>query len=70
MHHSTDACTLWSYTFMKGYGPSTTRWMFSHKMMLPYSTVGSSAHLTVLRGRRGVRSSSTKEKMAASGLSR
>ena len=55
MHHSTDACTLWSYTFMKGYGPSTTRWMFSHKMMPPYSTVGSSAHLTVLRGRRGVR---------------
>ena len=35
-----------------------------------YSTVGSSAHLTVLRGRRGERSSSTKEKMAASGLSR
>ena len=68
--HSTVAGIPCSHTFRKGYGPSTIRCAFSHSITPPYSTVGSSAHFTVLRGRRGARSSRTKESMAASGLSR
>ena len=46
------------------------RRQFIHSSTAPYTAVGSSAHFTVLRGRRGVRSSRVNDRMAASGLSR